>query len=345
MDWEPVSTLADCLEVSSEPIGCFRYFSSAVASDESRRAFANNILTAYTTFNLDGIDLDWEYPGRQGAEGNNFDSKDTPNFLAFLTILRASLPPTARISAAVQTSTFLDTQAHPMTDLTDFADLLDWVMLMNYDDWGCKHIFYSVCINMVNLSVQASSKPGPNAPLHDGCGNSTQPDANAVAGFQAWTAAHFPPCKLVLGLPSYGYISTSHAERLRTRSAFSSTSKRRPSDAIKVVDEDGGSDSQVQFRQLVRQGVLVRTTPQHGDGSPTFLSSGGFERRWDSCSATPFLRSTSGQVITYDDPESLSMKATFARQVGMLGVNLFDVHGDIDEWDLTNSIRKSLDLD
>ena len=197
--------------------------------------------------------------------------------------------------------------------------------------------FTHVFINKINFSVQASSEPGPNAPLHDACGTSTQPDANAVAAFQAWTAAKFPSCKLVLGLPSYGYISTSQAERLRTRSS-------RP-DSIKVIDEDGGSDSQVQFRQLVSQGVLVRSLPPHGNGSPSISSSGGFERRWDTCSATPFLRSTSsGQIITYDDPESLGMKAAFARQVGMLGVNMFDIHGDSDECDLIDSIRKSLDL-
>lgn len=191
--------------------------------------------------------------------------------------------------------------------------------------------------------LQASSEPGPNAPLHDACGNSTQADANAVAAFQAWTAAKFPPCKLVLGLPSYGYISTSHAERLRTRSDFNSNLQARQSDSVKVVDEDGGSDSQVQFRQLVKQGALVRS--QLENGTPTFSPSGGFERRWDTCSATPFLRSvSSGQIISYDDPESLSMKAAFARQAGMLGVNLFDIHGDTEEWDLTDPIRKSLGL-
>ena len=293
---------------------------------------------------MDGIDIDWEYPGRQGAEGNSINSEDTPNFLSFLNILRAILPHTARISAAVQTSPFSDTKEHPMADLTEFAKVLDWVVLMNYDVWGCKHAFYSVYTDKVNFSLQASSEPGPNAPLHDACGNSTQADANAVAAFQAWTAAKFPPCKLVLGLPSYGYISTSHAERLRTRSAFNSKRQARQSDSVKVVNEDGGSDSQVQFRQLVDQGALVRS--QHdGNGTPTFSPSGGFERRWDTCSATPFLRSvSSGQIITYDDPESLSMKAAFAHQVGMLGVNLFDIHGDTDEWDLTDPIRKSLGL-
>lgn len=330
--------------MSGEPTRYLRHFSSAVASNKSRETLAKNILAIYITYKLDGVDLDWEYPGRQGAEGNSVDSNDTPNFLSFLTILRAILPPTARISAAVQTTTFLDTRAQPMTDLADFAHVLDWVLLMNYDVWGCKHTFYSACINIVNLSIQASSEPGPNAPLYDACGNSTQPDANAVAAFQAWTAANFPPCKLVLGVPSYGYISASYAESLRTRSAFSSIPQTRRSDSIKVVD-DGGPDSQVQFRQLVTQGALVRSLPPHGNGSPIFMSGGGFERRWDSCSGTPFLRSTSsGQIITYDDPESLGMKAAFARKVGMLGVNIFDIHGDIDEWDLTDSIRKSLGL-
>lgn len=212
-----------------------KHFSSAVATVKKRKTFASNILAAYRTFNLDGIDLDWEYPGKQGAGENSVNSEDTRNFLSFLTILRATLPSTALISAAAQTSTFLDADANPMTDLTDFAKVLDWVTLMNYDVWS------------------SSSEPGPNAPLHDGCGNSTQPDANAVAAFQAWTAANFPSCKLVLGLPSYGYISTSQAESLRTRSAFFSSNKRtRQSDSITVIDEDGGSDSQVQFRQLVR---------------------------------------------------------------------------------------------
>ena len=166
-----------------------------------------------------------------------------------------------------------------------------------------------------------------------------------MAAFQAWTTANFPSCKLVLGVPSYGYISTSHSERLRTRSVFSSNRQTRQSNSIKVIDEDGGSDSQVQFRQLVKQGALVRSFPSHENNLSSFSSSGGFERRWDTCSATPFLRSaSSGQIITYDDPESLGMKAAFARQVGMLGVNMFDIHGDIHECDLIDSIRKSLGL-
>lgn len=71
----------------------------------------------------------------------------------------------------------------------------------------------------------------------------------------------------------------------------------------------------------------------------------GFVRQWDACSSTPYLRSSAArQVITYDDPQSLEMKAVFVRAAGLLGVNMFDVHGDTDKWDLTDGIRRGLGL-
>lgn len=188
----------------------------------------------------------------------------------------------------------------------------------------------------------ASSPPGPNSPLHDGCGNSTQADANAVAAYNAWTSAGFPASKLVLGIPSYGYVITSNSTRLKTRSRHQVRSA-----SVKVVDEDGGSDSQVQFRDLLSQGALVRCDDARDEEStsPTFAASGGFERNWDDCSCTPFLRSSSsGQVVTYDDLVSVRMKAAFVKELGMLGTNMFDICGDTDQWDLTDSIRKAMGL-
>jgi chitinase len=112
--------------------------------------------------------------------------------------------------------------------------------------------------------------------------------------------------------------------------------------ALTLVNGDGGADNgQVQFRALLAQGALVRAAP--GTGGPAFAGAHGFERRWDACSATPFLRSeAAGQVVTYDDPESLALKARFAADAGLRGVNMFDVHGDTDRWDLIDAARAGL---
>ena len=49
----------------------------------------------------------------------------------------------------------------------------------------------------------ASSTPGPNAPLSDGCGNSTQPLANAYAAVASWTSAGMPANQIPLGVPAW----------------------------------------------------------------------------------------------------------------------------------------------
>lgn len=113
-----------------------RYFSPAVATTTSRQTFAKNIVAVYKQYSLDGIDIDWEYPGQQGAGSNQVSPQDSANFLAFLKVLRTSLPSGARITAAVQDVPFADASGNPMKDVSAFASVLDWVNLMNYDVWG-----------------------------------------------------------------------------------------------------------------------------------------------------------------------------------------------------------------
>ncbi|PFH52829.1 glycoside hydrolase family 18 protein [Amanita thiersii Skay4041] len=303
-----------------------KYFSSAVATTETRERFTRNIISLYNTFNLDGVDIDWEYPGRPGDAENRVSSKDSENFLLFLQLLRTLMPPCAIISAAVASAPFVDATGQPIKDMTKFAAVLNWIVLMNYDVWG------------------SSQDPGPNAPMYNACKNSSQPDASAVAAYKTWVASGFSVSQLILGLPSYGYISNSRADSLRTR-AMNMSEYALPSqrDRVKVVSVDG-SDSQILFRQLLEQGALVRV-PDEGHGTVSFNAASGFERRWDNCSETPFLHSSFvQQVITYDDPLSLSLKARFIQQMGMLGANLFDIHGDTDEWDLTKAITHGLGL-
>ncbi|KAI0750764.1 glycoside hydrolase [Daedaleopsis nitida] len=338
-----------------------KYFSSAVADAQGRTALADSMLALYNQHGLDGIDIDWEYPSQAGAAGNEVRPDDSAHFLEFLRTLRATLPPNATITAATQTVPFADADGRPMQDVSGFARVLDWVLVMNYDTWG------------------SSSKPGPNAPLSNACKNSTQSRSNALSALQLWTSAGFAPSQLVLGVPSYGYISRSSELSLQTRSPRSRARARlrdgqRPGrrrrrralldvaaegilpGVVRVKNEDGGTDDgQVQFRELVRQGIVQANTGSdvnvaslplgNGAGRRLFAGAGGFVRMWDACSSTPYLRSADArQVVTYDDPASLEMKAELVRGAGMRGVNMFDVHGDTDAWDLTDALRRGLGL-
>ena len=410
-----------------------------MATAQSRSTLAGNVAALYREFGLDGVDIDWEYPGQAGNAGNGVDPQDTARFLLFLQVLRRALPAGAVLTAAAQTVPFADAQGNPGADVRAFAQVLDWVLIMNYDTWGGEFcaspvaralsLTASLRLRLRSLSppvlplpvfvgVAASDPPGPNAPLSDQCGNSTQPAASALAALRAWTGAGFPAAQLVLGVPSYGYVSRSSASRLRVRARasadvgppYENRRRRAPvrqylewTDALAlaqearpqwraaagagpmlIVNEDGNTNGgSVQFRELVRQGALSPYTPQarttkgtvglpavvnatairtSEDASPDgssfttadaaamppprqFAGGGGFSRRWDGCSGTPFLRSGGArQVVSYDDPASLAAKAQLAREAGMRGVNLFDVHGDTDEWDLADALRRGLAL-
>ncbi|OWZ52219.1 chitinase [Cryptococcus neoformans] len=304
------------------------YFSTIVANDALRATFVSNIYDIYNQYNLDGIDIDWEYPGTAGADGNAVSSDDSANFLIFLQDLRAALPSEAIITTATQVWPFADSNGNPMTDVSEFAKVLDWILIMNYDVWG------------------SSSTPGPNAPLSDGCGNSTQPLANAYAAVASWTSAGMPANQITLGVPAYGYIQVSSASSLIQRRSLPLLPHKRSKHAKKashvtVQNESGGTtDGQVMWYGLLNQGALTLSDGQ-------YVGAGGFTRYWDSCSSTPWLKSSeSGQIVTYDDPESMNLKAQFAAQAGLRGCNVFSVDGDWtgSSWPLTDAVRSGLGL-
>jgi chitinase len=63
-----------------------------------------------------------------------------------------------------------------------------------------------------------------------------------------------------------------------------------------------------------------RTLAQSPEADTSFLSH-------SSCSDTPFLYNGQ-QVITYDDPSSISDKGQFARETGLAGVGIWSIDAD-----------------
>lgn len=294
------------------------YFSPAVSTPWGRQTFADNIAKVYNQYNLDGINIDNEYWGIKGADGNIFAPEDSANFLLWLDVLRRTLPPSAIISAATQVWPFAGPDGNPLADVSGFAKYLDHITIMNYD-------------------VFSVGDPGPNAPLSDGCGTSSMKHANAYAAVSAWTTAGMPADQIMLGIAAYGYLYKSSASRLRTR--------RRgiePRASVTVLNPNGWPEGgQVNFASLISQGALAR------DETGKWVGAGGFTREWDDCSSTPWLKSwESGQIISYDDPDSISLKAQFSRQVGLRGASVWEITGDMGsaEWSILSATRSGLGL-
>ncbi|KAL0959763.1 hypothetical protein HGRIS_011453 [Hohenbuehelia grisea] len=296
------------------------WFSKSVSSAANRAKFVSALAKAVKDYNLDGVDIDWEYPNSEGA-GNPYSSSDSANLLATLKAIRSALGASKIISAAVAHHPWLGANGRPLSNVSDFAAQMTYVNIMNYDVSG------------------GLAPPGPNAPL----GNSSSTALTAEGALAQWTAAGFPASKILLGLPLYGYVIKSSATSIqrdvyKTAKVDGSSGAQTLSKAANVAgDLSGYMGSQVAFNQLLAAGALKKQ-----DGK--YVGTSGYKRGWDTRSSTPFLYNTSKTTfVSYDDPQSLGLKAAFAKKSKMAGCFTWSMDQD-DGTTLQDSIRLGLGI-
>jgi len=164
-------------------------FSDVSLTEKSRAHFIDSAIEFLKLYDLDGLDIDWEYPGLVGV-GNKFRSDDKHNFTLLLQDLRARFDKETKANgkslyltiAAGSSEEYL---AH--TEMKKVEQYVDTVNLMAYD-------YY-----------EPGSGPitGHHAPLF---ANSADPaKASADASVQAFERAGVPAAKILLGVPFYGH--------------------------------------------------------------------------------------------------------------------------------------------
>ena len=100
-----------------------------------RTTWTDLILSAFICFNSSKPDLknlfcSWEYPNKQGIGCNilSTTNSDSANFLSFLQKLRGMVgTQKLTLSAAVSITTFIGSDGKPMTDVSGFAKVLDYI--------------------------------------------------------------------------------------------------------------------------------------------------------------------------------------------------------------------------
>ncbi|KAG0002666.1 hypothetical protein BGZ79_002550 [Entomortierella chlamydospora] len=302
---------------------------STVAADATMRStfinnamvfVRNNTLPLYADtpdgWNMDGIDIDWEYPGRAAAVCNTYTPQDAANYLTLLKELRAQMdlefPTTHKyLTAAVRVQPF-DGPNGPMTDVSAYVQYLDWISIMAYDIMG-----------------SWSNVTGPNAPFNNP--DPVQAPGNAysfVQAIQAWMSAGWPADKLVAGTAFYGRSLTATVD-MDTQNPVTmyvphsaSTPKGGPSDSndVNFYCNEGSVYSGIWEWSELRAGVLT--------GGPTTPAS-GWSRYWDDGTQTPWLfQASTNTFISYDDIQSLTIKVNYVKQLGLRGVMVWDMEYD-----------------
>jgi chitinase len=163
-------------------------FSDVALTPESRRRFIDSVARFLAQYELDGLDIDWEYPGLPGA-GHAFRAEDKENFTALLKELRARFDRESRkggrrLYLTIAAGADDDFLAH--TEMGKAARYLDTVNVMTYD--------YYV--------PGAGPITGHHAALY---ANPADPEKlSADASIRAFEHAGVRANKILLGLPFYG---------------------------------------------------------------------------------------------------------------------------------------------
>lgn len=162
--------------------GC-KTCSDVFSIPQSRKNFAASVAKLIKAYNVDGIDIDWEYPAIQGFPGHAFKPEDRDNFTGLMLEIRKSIGPDAELSFAAGGFTkFLEESV----DWKAVVPLLNRVNLMTYD-----------------LVHGFSTRTGHHTALYSHLPEQTESTDNCVQ----WLLSHGVPAgKLVIGAAFYARI-------------------------------------------------------------------------------------------------------------------------------------------
>lgn len=165
-----------------------KHFSDAVLTDTARKNFAKSAVDIVEKYKLDGIDIDWEYPGMIG-DSNVYRPEDREHYTQMFKELRDGLDVLAKTThekyfvtlAAGASQEFLE-----HSEMGKVQQYVDYINLMTYD---FTDVADTVAIHHANLYTS------PGAPKQ----------RSADLAVQWFEAAGVPAGKLVVGIAFYGH--------------------------------------------------------------------------------------------------------------------------------------------
>jgi chitinase len=165
-------------------------FSDMALTQASRAAFIQSVVEFVGHNQLDGLDIDWEYPGLEGST-KHFRPEDKQTYTLLLKELRARFDELEKqlhrpLYLTIATGASPEFLAH--TEMDKVQRYVDTVNLMAYD-------YYE---------PDSDATTGHHAPLFTNTADPKKVSANGSV--QAYEAAGVPAAKIVLGVPFYGHV-------------------------------------------------------------------------------------------------------------------------------------------
>lgn len=285
-----------------------RNIAKVAQTDAGRARLASTSVAIMREYDCQGLDLDWEHPVTGGDYAADASEADRDNWVKLLQALRDALD----AQGAKDGQRYFLTAAIPNLNggwvlsgyqLKGAVPLLDRVYLMSYDIYGAW-----------------SKVAGLHATLYP---IKSDPDGsvlNGAGGVQYFLNQGFKPSQLVLGVPFYARAQAEvppgpNGDGLGQSSKGPGLKDQPDPGTITYAD--------MKAQILGKPGWKSFRSKEHGDA--------------------PYLYSTERQeFLSYDDPQSLKVKADFVKAKQLGGVMIWELTQDDAEHSLLNALTSTL---
>jgi chitinase len=278
-------------------------FSEMSRTPETRKKFVESVVSFIKEYKLDGLDIDWEYPGMKGI-GNPFVPEDKENFSSLMRELRESMDKIAK----GQVLTFAVAGWEEFFNHVELDKVMPYVTYMNvmsYDLAGGNDSYTSHHTNLGWVKMEdIKGTPAEQKIIEEG--DSTKPySAEKIISYCMDKGVN--PGQIIIGSGFYGkaWIGVPPAN-----------------DGLYQLNRGPWKER--------NSYAVIREKRENANG---------FIRHWDSTAKAPFLYNPTDSIfVTYEDTVSVRLKTEYVIKTRLGGIMFWQLGNDTPKDGLVDAI-------
>lgn len=278
-------------------------FSEMARLPENRKKFVDSVVEFIKEYKLDGLDIDWEYPGMPGI-GNPYIPEDKENFTALMCELREALDNISKEQVLTFAAAGWD-RFFEHIELDKVMNCVTYMNIMTYDNvtGGTPYTAHHTNLGWVRRA-DMSGTPADIKMKEEG---DTLDPSSAQKIISFLVEKGVKPSQLVIGAAFYGRAWKG------------------------VPPENNGL---YQMNRGAWEGPA-----RYSDIRERMEDKNGFVRYWDTIAIAPYLYNATDSIfISFEDTVSIKLKTRYAIERGMGGIMFWQLGGDAEKDGLVDAI-------